>query len=251
MLALGSIEGNALNGGEEEEEDGEEEDDVVEREIERIRLSLDRDQQAAFDDAMDGKSIFLTGSAGVGKTQTTNAIITCLELRGKHVAKTSPTGIAATHIGGQTLMSLLALSPGLLDKLRWNKMGMGAIVDQVKNSDFMGIHSLVADEISMLDGNDLDIYEEQATRSAMKSGWKRPFGGVQLILVGDFLQLPPVDKKEKPMRWAFDANCWKRLNLSIHGLTTVHRQENREILWLIVQSWHRGLLGEGGGLLVR
>jgi ATP-dependent DNA helicase PIF1 len=170
------------------------------------------------------KSVFFTGSAGTGKSVLMRAIIA--ELRKVYkkepdrVAVTASTGLAACNIGGVTLHSFGGIGlgkesvPDLVKKIMRNQ--------KAKNR-WLRTKVLVVDEVSMVDGELFDKLEGIA-RFIRKNG--RPFGGIQLVVTGDFFQLPPVPDYGKQVKFAFDADTW---STSIHhtiGLTEVFRQRD-------------------------
>lgn len=170
------------------------------------------------------KSVFFTGSAGTGKSVLMRAIIA--ELRKVYkkepdrVAVTASTGLAACNIGGVTLHSFGGIGlgkesvPDLVKKIMRN---------QKAKTRWLRTKVLVVDEVSMVDGELFDKLEGIA-RFIRKNG--RPFGGIQLVVTGDFFQLPPVPDYGKQVKFAFDADTW---STSIHhtiGLTEVFRQRD-------------------------
>lgn len=154
----------------------------------------------------EGKSVFFTGSAGTGKSVLMKQIIT--KLRDKYVrepdrvAVTASTGLAACHIEGVTLHSFAGAglakepAPELVKKIKRNAK---------TKSRWQRTKVLIIDEISMVDG---DLYDklEHIARAIRNNG--RPFGGIQLVITGDFFQLPPVPDKGKAAKFAFDAATW-------------------------------------------
>lgn len=134
-----------------------------------------------------GQSFFITGKAGTGKTTLLKKIVSECRARGKNIAVSAPTGVAAKNAEGQTLHSLLGLKtivfiPG---KIRsWFRRMDDARVKVIKNLDI-----LIIDEISMVRCDVLDMVD--LTLQHYK-GNKKPFGGIQVILFGDLFQLPPV-----------------------------------------------------------
>jgi ATP-dependent DNA helicase PIF1 len=196
---------------------------------------LSEEQEYVWREAMSGRSIFLTGCGGTGKSFLTNNLITSLkEKYGKAaVAITATTGIAACQIGGTSLHNFAGIGLGngsiddLVDRVSKNKR----VCDRWKKTK-----CLIIDEISMLDGELFDKIEALA-RAIRKD--ERPFGGIQLLLVGDFLQLPPI-KKNGNVSFCFEAGKWNRaveLNLE---LRTVFRQNNSEFVDML-NSIRRGV----------
>lgn len=202
-------------------------------------------QDRALDVLKTGANVFLTGEPGSGKTYVLNRYIEWLEHMGIGVAVTASTGIAATHIGGMTIHSWSGIGArdGLtqydLDHIATNEK----IVKRVKKAKV-----LVIDEISMLDGRVLDGIEV-IMRTIRQSG--DAFGGLQVILVGDFFQLPPIAGRGEMSRFAFESTAWERAKFLTCYLTEQHRQEDELLLGLLsairrndVDESHYTLLGE-------
>lgn len=192
-----------------------------------------------------GGNVFLTGEPGAGKTYVINQYIAWLNAAGLSVAVTASTGIAATHIGGMTIHSWSGigvrdvLTPYDLDKIGTNEK----VVRRVKRA-----HVLIIDEVSMLDGKVLDMVD-QVARSVR--GRADSFGGLQVVFVGDFFQLPPVTRQGEVMTYAFISNAWKEATPLICYLSEQHRQEDQLFLGLLqsirrneVEDDHYTLLSE-------
>lgn len=184
-------------------------------------------QQQALEILKTGANVFLTGEPGAGKTYVINQYIAWLEASGLKVAVTASTGIAATHIGGMTIHSWSGvgarngLTRGELDAITSKEK----LIKRIKKTDV-----LVIDEISMLDGMGLDMVEI-ICRTIRGNG--EPFGGLQVVLVGDFFQLPPVTGRGEVVRYAFASHTWGRMNPLICYLTEQHRQEDELLLSLL------------------
>ncbi|MDP3989477.1 MAG: helix-turn-helix domain-containing protein [bacterium] len=202
-----------------------------------------------------GANVFLTGEPGSGKTHTVNLYTNYLMSCGIEPAITASTGIAATHIGGMTIHSWSgigardSLSPYDLDSISTNKR----IVKRLESA-----RVLIIDEISMLSSSMLDCVEV-VCRTLRRN--HEPFGGLQVILVGDFFQLPPVVKRdtereqyvdmfeEKKSIFAYDSFAWGKSNPVVCYLNEQHRQEDPEFLAFLtavrrneVKSEHKALL---------
>ncbi|GME57678.1 ATPase AAA+ type core [Neofusicoccum parvum] len=172
----------------------------------------------------EGKSVFFTGSAGTGKSVLLREIIAALKKKyvreSERVAVTASTGLAACNIGGVTLHSFSGIGLGnapteeLVKKIKRN---------QKHKHRWMRVKVLVIDEVSMIDGDLFDKLE-QIARNLRNNG--RPFGGIQLIITGDFFQLPPVPEKNKIAKFAFDANTWNTVIEHTIGLTHIFRQKD-------------------------
>ncbi|THC88894.1 hypothetical protein EYZ11_011663 [Aspergillus tanneri] len=187
-------------------------------------LFLSDEQRHVLDAVVQqGKSIFFTGSAGTGKSVLMREIIK--KLREKYrrepdrVAVTASTGLAACNIEGVTLHSFAGIGLG--------KEAVPELVKKVKKIAPV----LIVDEISMVDGDLFDKLEEVARRIRNNG---RPFGGIQLVVTGDFFQLPPVPEKDKrEAKFAFTAATW---NTSIQHtilLTNVFRQADPEFAGML------------------
>lgn len=182
-----------------------------------------------------GGNVFLTGEPGSGKTHTVNAYVRYLRDCGIEPAITASTGIAATHIHGMTIHSWSGigirkdLTEYDLDKIASNEYVAKRIVRA---------HVLIIDEISMLDADTLTLVD--AVCKAVRNS-DLPFGGLQVVLVGDFFQLPPVIKNpfghdesqlfgEDRQIFAFQSPAWRNAQFLTCYLTEQHRQEDAEFL---------------------
>jgi ATP-dependent exoDNAse (exonuclease V) alpha subunit len=168
-----------------------------------------------------GKNIFLTGSAGAGKTYTLNQYIRYLRARKIMVAITASTGIASTHINGMTIHAWSGL--GLKKSI--SKKELEAIREKKHIKDHIEqTKVLIIDEISMLHRNQLDVLNEILKFIRQNN---EPFGGLQIIFCGDFFQLPPVGEAEETNRekFAFMSDAWVQAAPVICYLSEQHRQK--------------------------
>lgn len=193
-------------------------------------------QQEAIDLMLEGKSVFLTGEPGAGKTYTLNKFISQARTLNRRVAITASTGIAASHIDGQTIHSWSALGirdpesivkDHELDKMGWKPY----IADKYRRCDI-----LIIDEISMLHDYYLDMVE-RACRMIRQN--EQPFGGLQVILVGDLFQLPPVSR-DGLKHYAHESEAWKKADLEVCYLTEQHRQGADDQLLDILREMRSG-----------
>ena len=174
-----------------------------------------------------GANVFLTGEPGAGKTFVLNQYIDWLLSCDMSVAVTASTGIAATHIGGTTIHSWSGI--GARDTL--TSYDLDAIASNEKTvKRVKKAHVLVIDEISMLDGRVLDMVES-VCRVIKQRG--EAFGGMQIIVVGDFFQLPPIAGRGEMSRFAFESNAWDTARFLTCYLTEQHRQEDELLLGLL------------------
>lgn len=199
---------------------------------------LSEEQQFIVRRAMAGESLFFTGAAGTGKSFVLQEIIRLMRMQYNEYQfyVTAPTGIAALPLGGNTIHSFAGIGLGtdpvdlMLHKLRSN----------VKlTSRWSNVRVLVIDEVSMLPAELLDKLNTIA-QSLRRS--KAPFGGIQIIMCGDFFQLPPVDDRSRSVHqvepsldgkddkdkslFAFNAKSWKEIIPNTYMLTKPYRQKS-------------------------
>lgn len=186
---------------------------------------------------LSGESVFLTGAPGAGKTYVLNQFIKRATKQGKAVAVTASTGIAATHIGGTTIHSWSGL--GIRDSLReWDRDWLRAN-DRLKKR-YNATDVLVIDEISMLHGARFDMVNEACK---ILRGNDQPFGGLQVVVVGDLFQLPPVTRGSDMLDFAHTSAAWHELNPKICYITEQHRQQGDALLDLL-EAMRAGQLEE-------
>jgi ATP-dependent exoDNAse (exonuclease V) alpha subunit len=175
-----------------------------------------------------GQNVFLTGSAGSGKTYLLNQYIAYLKENNIPVAVTASTGIASTHMDGRTIHSWSAIGiSSSLSKKEFNKIIYNEDIQKRINDTKV----LIIDEISMLDAKRFDLIE-LVCRTIRKK--PTPFGGLQVILCGDFFQLPPVPTRgEPPPEFAFNSYAWAKLNIIVCYLQEQFRQEDGRFLDLL------------------
>lgn len=195
-------------------------------------------QQEALAILKTGVNVFLTGEPGAGKTHVVNEYVRYLRERGVDPAITASTGIAATHIGGMTIHSWSGIGVRrYMDKRELQEVaGKQLVSRRIKKASV-----LVIDEVSMLSPEMLDALDA-ICRIARKSA--DPFGGIQVVVVGDFFQLPPVVRSEErragpsllsdsPAVFAYGASAWVRSDPTVCYLTEQHRQDDETFLLLL------------------
>ncbi len=174
-------------------------------------------QDEAFDILTMGHNVFLTGAAGTGKTHLINRFIKYARSHDISIAITASTGIASTHIGGMTIHSWSGL--GIRDDLTDAEMEK-IIGREYLSKRLLKTQILIIDEISMLSGEFLHTLDRLLQRARVSP---EPFGGMQVVLVGDFFQLPPVTR-ERAVSYAFEHSAWRTWKLAICVLTEQFRQ---------------------------
>ena len=185
-------------------------------------------QEEALKILKNGHNVYLTGAAGSGKTYLLNKYIQYLKAKRVNVGVTASTGIAATHMQGITIHSWagIGISDHASDKEILEIVGDKRIAKRIQKTQ-----TLIIDEVSMLDAERIDLIEK-VTRLARES-WE-PFGGLQVVLCGDFFQLPPVAKSdEEPPHFVYKSAAWQNMNLKICYLHEQYRQGDKELLRIL------------------
>lgn len=173
--------------------------------------------------------VFITGRAGTGKS---TLIRTLLETDGPNQVVLAPTGVAAVNVGGQTIHSFFRIPPRMMNLSDIQpRRGGGKL--------FKNLKRVIIDEVSMVRADLLDAIDHALKINRLNHS---PFGGVQMVLVGDFMQLPPVVRNDdeailKSMGYetpfAFSAKCLENTDITAIELSTVHRQDDLEFIeWL-------------------
>ncbi len=172
-----------------------------------------------------GRNVYLTGAAGAGKTYVINQYIEYLKDHKINPSVTASTGIAATHIGGMTIHSWSGI--GIKDDLTdWDIDAMEQkqyLVKRLTNATV-----LIIDEVSMLSPNMLDMVD-QVCKALRRS--QEPFGGLQIVLSGDFFQLPPVQRgvRAGEEEFADSSRAWREADIRTCYITEQYRQQSDPI----------------------
>lgn len=198
---------------------------------------LTKTQKKAFDEMVAGHNVFLTGEAGTGKSFVTTAFIEYCRKNNKKVLITAPTGIAAINVGGSTLHRAfrIPIKPFINDN------SIILVPDTVKEAD-----TIIIDEISMCR---IDIFEYVAT--VIRKAEKIKHKPKQLIVIGDFFQLPPVVPKQESeilktiypntnKFYAFESKYWKEFNFENVLLKEIVRQKDP----LFIEQLNKARVGD-------
>jgi ATP-dependent DNA helicase PIF1 len=178
-------------------------------------IVLNTEQESAVDAFMSGENIFITGPAGTGKSVTLRKIISSLTQNERKFGVTSTTGNSAILIGGKTLHSYLGIGlakDSAEDIFKFVRYKLSHVAKKLREID-----TLIIDEISMLDA---ELFDKISRYLCLLRKSDKPFGGIQLILTGDFCQLEPVVGD-----YCFKATEWSRLNLKVIKLQQQIRQD--------------------------
>jgi len=176
--------------------------------------NLNESQRKVIDIVNSGNNIFLTGEPGTGKTYTVKYIQKYVEEKNKSIGITAMTGTAAVLLNGKTLHSFLGIGLGKKSPLLMAndlRMKFKPIVTKLKELDI-----LLIDEVSMLDS---ELFAKVSKLLSLLRRNEIPFGGVQMIFVGDFCQLPPINGE-----FCFKSDVWLQSNISIIELKENVRQ---------------------------
>jgi len=195
----------------------------VEDEI--TEIILNEEQTKAFDIATKSQdNIFLTGSPGTGKSHTLKKIISYYKDENRLIGITSTTGCSAILIGARTLHSFLkiGINQKTPEQLAYGLKKYPEVLAKIRHLD-----TLIIEEISMLSA---EMFDTISRYLSIVRDDKNPFGGIQLLLVGDFCQLPPVQGS-----FCFESVEWKRLSLNVINLNKLVRQDNDKFFQEILQ----------------
>lgn len=189
-------------------------------------ILLTEEQQAAYDMLESGRNVFLTGKAGTGKSHLTRYFIRRMEQKRKNILVCAPTGIAALNIGGTTLHRTFAAPTRLISPY-----------EQCKSKECQKVIDkadiILIDEISMCRVDLFDFVVNSILASHERTGKK-----IQLVVIGDFFQLPPVLRNEDKQDYvkmyghklyAFESEKWQRMAFQCIELREVIRQKDHNL----------------------
>lgn len=223
-------------------------------------MKLDPDQRIALARVNEGKNVFITGAAGTGKSSVTTEVIR-RRIGDRSLKVCATTGVAALNLRDK-LKAIFGEEVDTSTIYRWSGIGLGPRPGQ-SFADYLeymrsrgygwsgtcrrirGTKTLILDEVSMLPGRIMDFIDYVCREVRSDS---RPFGGIQVLAVGDFLQLPPVAKTGR-YDWAFLSEAWHALDFSCVSLRTVHRQDEPEFVGLLNQFREGKVTKDGHAIL--
>lgn len=170
-------------------------------------------------------NLFITGKAGTGKSSLLKHFI---KNTNKKLVVLAPTGVAALNIGGQTIHSFFRFPPKIIDQKKIEP-------DYVRADLFKNLQMLIIDEVSMVRADLMNAIDIALRKNRNRPD--EPFGGVQMVFIGDLFQLPPVLKdtdkdyilKTFGGQYFFDAPVFENLKYHFKELTTIFRQSNEQL----------------------
>ena len=184
-------------------------------------------QNTALEILKSGKNVFITGSAGTGKTYLLDLYRQYLKERRVYPTIVAPTGIAASHLGGQTIHSFFAL--GIREHI--DEGYVEFLMDKkYLKTRFSKLKVLIIDEVSMVSP---ELFSSMDLILRGFKGTDAPFGGVQVVISGDFFQLPPISKEPKEKRFAWQSPAWRALDLKTCYLNEKFRQDDGRLIQIL------------------
>jgi len=187
-------------------------------------------QQSAFEAIIKGENILLTGSAGTGKSFVMTQVIKWARDNDKKIGVTASTGLSAYLIRGRTIHSYLGIGLGKKSPEIMAQFVMKKNKPLFKR--LIALDMLLIDEISMIDA---ELFEKISVFLSIIRNNPLPFGGVQLLLSGDFAQLPPISRK-----YCFDAPCFKDAKIQTILLEELVRQEDDMVFKSVLEELRWG-----------
>ena len=209
-------------------------------------MKLSDHQLQALELSKEGRNLFITGGAGTGKSYLIKEIYNELKDDSKNVYLTSSTGVSALNIGGMTLHKYIGCGLAeesveiLYKKLQKNKPALL----RIKNTDV-----IIIDEISMINAEFFNKINYLLQKVMNDNG--NYFGGIQIITVGDFFQLPPIFKNKQEKTYLFNSDIWRNLFDEIIELQFVFRQKDDTIYSNLLNRIRYGELNSEDEKLLR
>jgi ATP-dependent DNA helicase PIF1 len=194
---------------------------IIDKKIDAESL-LSNEQATALQVLQSGENVFVTGGAGSGKSYLIRAFMN--ELNPKAMPILASTGAAAVLLGGRTFHSFFGL--GIMEGGAKETL-LRAQNDQRLMKRLREVEGIIIDEISMVPSTAFEVAEE-LSRFARESSL--PWGGMRVIVVGDFSQLPPVTRHGNKREWAFQSEVWERSGFQVVELSQNQRTYDSQFL---------------------
>ena len=187
--------------------------------------------------------VFITGKAGTGKSTLLEYFRTITK---KKVVVLAPTGVAALNVKGQTIHSFFKFKPNItLDQIRMNNKK-----NADKNTFFLELDTIIIDEISMVRADLLDCIDKFLRLNGPEQ--TKPFGGIQMIFIGDLYQLPPVVTRQERLLFStaystpyfFSAHVFDQLEITLIELNKIYRQHDEEFIRILNAIRNNSIVSE-------
>ena len=200
-------------------------------------LPLSPSQEKALKLALSGRNVFITGNAGSGKSFLLKRLMAELTRQRRHYALTAATGVAAWNIGGVTLHSFAGIQLGQ-DSVELSLIKLRR-AHKHKVKAWQWLQVLIIDEVSMMRA---DYMRKLDTIVRELRGSRQPFGGVQLVLTGDYFQCPPVIRRgeEVKERFLFESPLWAEWSMQCVALRENFRQAGDLAYFALLERCKRG-----------
>ena len=209
------------------------EENIIDKNI-KPEIILNKKQQIAFEEFKKGKNIFITGPAGTGKSMTISKIIDYCKKENKNYGITATTGASALLINGKTIHSYLGIGLAhetpteLFKKVKYKYKN---IISKICN-----LNVLIIDEISMMNN---ELFDKISNFLCLCRKSREQFGGIQIVLTGDFCQLESVNGD-----YCFNSESWKKLNLEVIFLNKMIRQNEDKSFKKILKDLRYGICSD-------
>lgn len=189
---------------------------------------LNPEQAAVLAHVLQGENVNITGSAGTGKSFLIKHLCKELDKRTDSTYQVlAPTGVAALNVGGQTIHRFLGLRPDIRTPTDYLK------VHKRSRVPWSTLKVLIIDEVSMIHPDLFILFDSICRFHNRNKSSGRPFGGIQMILLGDYFQLSPIPDKDalpNAPKYIFQTDVWKQLDIKVHVLKHVMRQNEDEFV---------------------
>lgn len=225
--------------------------DIMLSAVKQAPVSIDFNEE--FRRALDlmensSKSVFVTGRAGTGKSTLLTHFRRTTE---KKVVVLAPTGVAALNVGGQTIHSFFRFRPTITME------GVKKVRSESERDIYRNLDTIVIDEISMVRADLLDCVDKFLRLNGPKA--RKPFGGVQMIFIGDLYQLPPVVARAErevfeslyDTPYFYGARVFQAFEMELVELEKVYRQHDEQFIGLLNAIRNRSIGDEGLEILNR
>ena len=189
-------------------------------------MSLNPEQSAIFSQVLEGKHILVTGPAGTGKSFLIDHICKAFDKKGYIYRVLAPTGVAAVNVNGHTIHRFLSIRPDIKIIEDYKR-----ICARRSRVPWYPLKAIIIDEVSMIHPNLFVLFDEICRFHKRRD---LPFGGIQMIFLGDFFQLAPVPESNtsrlRPAEYIFETDLWAQMNVKVSVLGQIMRQNELDFI---------------------